>query len=69
MMKRTISLLLVLCMVAALFAGCGGSKLEVAAPAATQAPAAAPEAAPEAAPADLSFAQGTVLRMIHNRYI
>ena len=63
MMKRTISLLLVLCMVAALFAGCGGSKLEVAAPAATQAPAATPEAAPEAAPADLSFAQGTVLRM------
>ena len=63
MMKRTISLLLALCMVAALLAGCGGNKLEVAAPAATQAPAAAPEAAPEAAPADLSFAQGTILRM------
>jgi len=65
MMKRVLSLALVLCMVMALLAGCGGNKLEVQqAPAATQAPAAAPEAAPEAAtPADLSFAQGTVLRM------
>jgi len=64
-MKRVLSLALVLCMVMALLAGCGGNKLEVQqAPAATQAPAAAPEAAPEAAtPADLSFAQGTVLRM------
>ena len=67
MMKRTISLLVVLCMIAALFAGCGGSKLEVAAPAATQAPAApeaAGDAAPEAAaPAELTFAKDTVLRM------
>jgi len=66
-MKKFISMLLVFCMMAALFAGCG-NKLEVAAPAATQAPAAAapaaPDAAPEAAaPAALSFAQGTVLRM------
>ena len=66
MMKRVISLALVLCMVMALFAGCGGNKLEVQqAPAATQAPAdaAAPAATEAAAPADLSFAQGTVLRM------
>ena len=65
-MKRVISLALVLCMVMALFAGCGGNKLEVQqAPAATQAPAdaAAPAATEAAAPADLSFAQGTVLRM------
>ena len=65
MMKRVLSLALVLCMVMALFAGCGGSKLEVQqAPAATQAPAEAAPAATEApAAADLSFAQGTVLRM------
>ena len=67
MMKRTLSMILVLCMVMALFAGCGGNKLEVEqAPAATQAPAAEGEAAPaatDAAPAELTFAQGTVLRM------
>ncbi len=62
-MKKFISMLLVICMMAALFAGCG-NKLEVAAPAATQAPAADAPAAPEAAaPAELTFAQGTVLRM------
>ena len=64
-MKKFISMLLVICMVAALFAGCG-NKLEVAAPAATQAaPAAdaAPAATEAAAPAELTFAQGTVLRM------
>ena len=68
MMKRALSLILVLCMVATLFAGCGGSKLEVQAPPAeTQAPAAEGEvAAPaetEAAVQELTFAQGTVLRM------
>ncbi len=64
-MKRALSLILVLCMVAAAFAGCGGSKLEVQqTPAATQAPAAAGDAAPaETEAADLSFAKGTVLRM------
>ena len=62
-MKRFVSMLLVICMMAALFAGCG-NKLEVAAPAATQAPAAeAPAATEAAAPAELTFAQGTVLRM------
>ncbi len=64
-MKKFISMLLVICMMAALFAGCG-NKLEVAAPAATQAaPAAdaAPAATEAAAPAELTFAQGTVLRM------
>ena len=64
-MKKFISMLLVICMMAALFAGCG-NKLEVAAPAATQAPAAeapAAEAPEAAAPAELTFAQGTVLRM------
>ena len=62
-MKKFISMLLVICMMAALFTGCG-NKLEVAAPAATQAPAAdAPAATEAAAPAELTFAQGTVLRM------
>nr|MBQ8244747.1 hypothetical protein [Oscillospiraceae bacterium] len=63
-MKKFISLLLVLCMLTALFAGCG-NKLEVQAPAAApEAPAAdAPAATEAAAPAELSFAQGTVLRM------
>ena len=62
-MKTFISMLLVICMMAALFAGCG-NKLEVAAPAATEAPAAeAPAATEAAAPAELTFAQGTVLRM------
>ena len=67
MMKRALSLILVMCMIATLFAGCGGSKLEVQAPPAeTKAPAAAGDAAPaatEAAPQELTFAQGTVLRM------
>ena len=66
-MKRTLSLILVLCMVAALFAGCGGKKLEVQqTPAATQAPASSGgEAAPAEtqAAAELTFAKGTVLRM------
>ena len=62
-MKKLVSMLLVLCMLTALFAGCG-NKLEVAAPAATEAPAAeAPAATEAAAPAELTFAQGTVLRM------
>ncbi len=62
-MKKFISMLLVICMMAALFAGCG-NKLEVAAPAATQAPAAdAPAATEAAAPAELTFANGTILRM------
>ena len=40
-MKRTLSLALVLCMVLALFAGCGGNKLQVeTTPAQPQAPAA-----------------------------
>ena len=64
MMKRVLSLALVLCMVMALLSGCGGNKLEVQqAPAATQAPAEAPAATEAPAAADLSFAQGTVLRM------
>ena len=67
MMKRALSLILVLCMVATLFAGCGGNKLEVEqAPAETKAPVAEGEAAPaetEAAVQELTFAQGTVLRM------
>ena len=67
MMKRALSLVLALCMIATLFAGCGGSKLEVQAPPAeTKAPAAEGEAAPaatEAAAKELTFAQGTVLRM------
>ncbi len=64
-MKKFISLLLVLCMLTALFAGCG-NKLEVEAPAAPapEAPAAdAPAATEAAAPAELTFAQGTTLRM------
>ena len=63
-MKKFISMLLVLCMLTALFAGCG-NKLEVEAPAAApEAPAAeAPAATEAAAPAELTFAQGTVLRM------
>ena len=60
--SRILSMLLVICMVAALFAGCG-KKLEVA-PSTTAAPAAEGEAqATEAAAAELTFAQGTVLRM------
>ncbi len=61
-MKKIISMLLVLTMIAALFAGCGGKELPQA-PAATEAPAA------EAAPAEteakeaLAFAEGTILRM------
>ncbi len=62
-MTRIMSMLLVICMVAALFAGCG-NKLEVA-PAATQAPAAeaAPAETTPAAPTELTFAAGTELRM------
>ena len=51
MMKRTLSMILVLCMVAALFAGCGGNKLEVAAPAATQAATQAPAVVAPVTPA------------------
>ncbi len=63
---RLISMLLVLCMTVAVFAGC--NKMEVAPTAApTQAPANEPGgetvAPTEAGPAELSFAQGTVLRM------
>jgi len=66
MMKRTLSLALVLCMVLALFAGCGGNKLQVETPSTQpQAPAADSNvpAAPDAAVPELTFAQGTVLRM------
>ncbi len=62
--SRFIAMLLVICMAAAMFAGCG-NKLEVA-PTATQAPAAAADPAAPAeteAAAELSFAAGTELRM------
>ncbi len=70
--SKTIALLLVVAMMATLFAGCG-KKIDIdqyTQPAATEAPA-APAAAPseaapaesEAAPADLSYADGTTLRM------
>ena len=62
-MKRALSMILVLCLVMALFAGCGGNKLEVEqAPAESTAPAAETPAADEAV-AELTFAKGTVLRM------
>ncbi len=63
-MKKIISAILVLAMIAALFAGCGNKlpQAETAAPAATQAAAAAP-AETEAAAEPLAFAEGTVLRM------
>ena len=62
MMKRILSIILVLSMAAALLAGCGGNKLEVAQTPAETASAEAP-APTEAAAAELSFASGTVLRM------
>ena len=65
-MKRILSVILVVCMVATLFAGCG-NKLEVAptTPPATQAPAVeGGENTPVETPvAELTFAPGTVLRM------
>lgn len=62
MMKRVLSIILVLSMAAALLAGCGGNKLEVVQTPAETAGADAP-AATEAAAAELTFAPGTVLRM------
>ena len=65
-LNRFLSVILVICMVAALFAGCG-NKLEVQStnPPATEAPKTdAPGSdATEAPAAELTFAQGTVLRM------
>ena len=65
-LNRILSVILVVCMIAALFAGCG-NKLEVQAtnPPATEAPKTdAPESdATEAPVAELTFAQGTILRM------
>ena len=66
-MKRVLSLTLVLCMVMALFAGCGNKlPVETQAPE-TQAPAVGgndtPVATEAPAVAELTFAQGTVLRM------
>ena len=69
--SKMIALLLVVAMMATVLAGCG-KKIDVdqfSQPAATQAPAAATEAPAEApaeepaAPADLSYAEGTTLRM------
>ena len=70
--SKLIALLLVVAMMTTVLAGCG-KKIDVdqySAPAATQAPAAAPaeapaEAAPAeaAAPAELTYADGTTLRM------
>ena len=65
-LNRILSVILVVCMIAALFAGCG-NKLEVQStnPPATEAPKTdAPQAdATEAPVAELTFAQGTILRM------
>ena len=65
-MNRILSLVLVFCMVAAMFAGCG-NKLEVqtTTPPATEAPAVegGETEAVETPVAELTFAQGTVLRM------
>ena len=63
-LNRILSVILVLCMVTALFAGCGGNKLEVQTtnPPATEAPAVGGEEV-ETPVAELTFAQGTVLRM------
>jgi len=66
MMKRTLSMILVLCMVMALFAGCGGNQLQVETnPPETKAPVSGEETpeATEAVVAELTFAPGTVLRM------
>ena len=70
--SKLIALLLVVAMMATVLAGCG-KKIDVdqySAPAATQAPAAAPAEAPAAeapaeaaAPAELTYADGTTLRM------
>ena len=64
MMKRALSLTLVLCMVMALLAGCGGNKLPIDTPPAS-APADSGETTPvETQPAgELTFAPGTILRM------
>ncbi|MDO5545671.1 MAG: hypothetical protein Q4F81_07610 [Eubacteriales bacterium] len=62
-MKRVFSIILVASMLAALLAGCGGNKLEVAQTPAETAGAAAPAATEAAAAAELTFAPGTVLRM------
>ena len=64
-LNRILSLVLVLCMVTALFAGCGGNKLEVQTtnPPATEAPAVEGGEQAETPAAELTFAQGTVLRM------
>ena len=59
-MKRILSMILVLTMVMALLAGCGGGGLEVTQPKETQPKETTPAVV---APADLSFAKGTVLRM------
>ena len=63
-MNRVLSMILVIAMVAALFAGCG-NKLEVqtTTPPATEAPAAQGGETPEVPVAELTFAPGTVLRM------
>ena len=62
-MNRVLSVSLVIAMVATLFAGCG-NKLEVQTtnPPATEAPAVGGEEV-ETPVAELTFAQGTVLRM------
>ncbi len=62
-LNRILSVILVVCMVAAMFAGCG-NKLEVQAtnPPATEAPVSDGESV-ETPVAELTFAQGTVLRM------
>ena len=63
-LNRILSVILVLCMVTALLAGCGGNKLEVQStnPPATEAPSAGGDEA-ETPVAELTFAQGTLLRM------
>ena len=64
MMKRALSLTLVLCMVMALLAGCGGNKLPI-----DTTPASAPADSGETTPVEtqpageLTFAPGTILRM------
>ena len=60
-MKKIISAILVLTMIAALFAGCGKSLPQESAPAAPAATEAAP--AQTEAPEALAFAEGTILRM------
>ena len=65
-MNRILAMVLVVCMVAAMFAGCGGKQLEVPTtnPPVTEAPKADEGAeATEAPVAELTFAAGTVLRM------